>query len=1259
MRKSLVASVLALLLLASTSDVLGQSSTGSIVGTVVDVQGLPIKGAAVTLSNLGTNSSYTSTTGTNGGYQFESIDYGYYKVSVALAGFKAGVVNNIKLDAATQYSVPPITLEVGAKEDSVVVEAGAEIVNTTSAEVTSTVEKAQIDSLPILNRNPLALLSLEAGVANSGPNGAIATTINGQRTSFSNVTIDGINVQDNFIRENGLDFSPNLPFNSQAQEFTVVNQNSAVENGGGSSQVSLVTPKGTNSFHGEGFWYYRSNAWAANNWFNDASGITKPGLLQNQGGGNLGGPIIKNKLFIYGYYELLRLRQQTPNDTTILGPAIQAGLAASTPTLPFTYQPVDQTTGMPSGAPQTVDLLGKYPAFTPDPATMAILLGIPKSSNNTRVGDGVNLLGYQFNARSNNTLDNSGFRADYELNHHNTITATFQWNRQIVDRPDIDTSFNKVPIVSNNDSTKFLSTAWRWNSSANITNEVRFGFNLAPAIFATTQDFSKPGYLLSGFATTLPTPDFQPQGRNTHTWVWKDSANWVHGNHVIAFGGQLQRVNIFTYDSFGVTPAYGLGLNGPNAPAQTDFNSGTTTISNTAFGNATALLASAAGAVGSVSQTFNVTSQTSKFVKGAGDDRNYRQNNWSLYLGDSWRMTRRLTFNYGVRWEYYTPMDEKNGLVLLPVIPAGQTVQQTLLGNASVDFAGGPSKRPLYNARKTQFAPNLGLAWDPFGNGKTAVRAGFSMNYVNDAFVTAAGNAASGNSGLSSSLAAQGLALTVSGLNGQGFTAPPFQVPTDFQTSSNNATNQGAGIGSLAGYAIDPNIRTPYVEQWNLSMQRDIGWNTSLTISYVGNHGVGLFRAIDVNQLDFTKNGFLADFNRARNNGFLAQATPANAPGCGPKGSANQCGIFNPLFNSAIAGSQQLTVFPNLFATGGIDQTNQFFQPQFVNLVELGQIGALEADYHAQEWDTGNNPFPGFNDPVTLFANPFIMGGDLLKNSSFSSYHAGVVEVRRRLNRGLYFQGNYVYSKVLTDYSTGTNADQARFQPYLDNARPALEKGRAAFDITHAFKANFTYALPIGEGHTLLSTKSRALGLLVNGWQTASVFTWQSGNPYSILSQWPSFNRGGSRSARDTAIATLTHGQISGDLGVFVQPGGIVYGINPKLISPNGTGVPSQAQLSCMPAVTGGFCDPQPGQVGNLQLDAFNGPAYFDWDLSARKDFAVTEKLKLTFRTEAFNVLNHPVFLMGDQNINSQQFGQSTSTVSQARILQMSLQVKF
>ncbi len=230
---------------------------------------------------------------------------------------------------------------------------------------------------------------------------------------------------------------------------------------------------------------------------------------------------------------------------------------------------------------------------------------------------------------------------------------------------------------------------------------------------------------------------------------------------------------------------------------------------------------------------------------------------------------------------------------------------------------------------------------------------------------------------------------------------------------------------------------------------------------------------------------------------------------------------------------------------------------------------------------------------------PTYLGADLLKNGSFSMYHSGVVEVRRRFNRGLYFQANYTFSKVMTDYG----GSQSQFQPYQDNAQPQLEKQRAPFDLTHAFKANFTYELPIGKGHRLFSSDNRALGLLVDGWQTGSIFTWQSGEPFSILSEWGSINRG-LRTVNNTAVATLSHNQISADLGTFEQPNGTVYIINPKLVSPDGTGIPANPQLSgCTPAVPGGFCNPQPGEVGNLQLNAFNGPAYFDWDASAGKDF--------------------------------------------------------
>ena len=1260
--------MLALLtLVLFTSSASAQVPTGAINGTVVDPQGLPVEGASVTLTNQGTNYTYNSATGSSGGYQFSRIDYGVYSVKVSKEGFRQGVVENIKLDAATTYSVPPVRLEVGAKTEIVTVEAGAETVNTMNAEITGTTEKRQIEDLPILDRNPLNLLSLQVGVANSGPNGQAETTINGQRASFSTVTLDGINIQDNFIRTGAVDFTPNLPFLSQAEEFTVTEQNGDVEKGG-SSGVSLVTPKGANTWHGEGLWNYRSNGLGrANDWFNDASGVPVPRLLRNQGGGNIGGPIWKNKLFIYGYYELLRLKTQTPNNTTTLSPAIEQALTSSTPTLPFTYQPLDRVTGLPSGPTKTIDLLTTEntnafrdgttlplpTTFTLDPTMLKLIARVPTKSNNTRIGDGVNLLGYQFNARNNDSRDNYGFRADYNLNSHNTISGTWSYNRNFVDRPDIDTSFNSVPQVFNDDHIKFLSTAWRWNPSANLTNEARFGFNLAPAFFLTSQSFSSGSVIDSGgFPFTGPDPNFLPQGRKTHTWVAQDNANWVHGNHVIKFGTQFQRVTIFETNSAGIYPDLQLGFSGANSttPVRSDFQRPAgTQVSITDYNDATALLASAAGLLSNISQTFNVTSQKSGYVNLAPTARNLRQNNLAFYAADSWRVTRKLTVNYGVRWEYFSPVDEKNGLTLLPVIPAGSTATQTLLSDATVDFAGGPSKRKLYNSYWKGFSPNLGVAWDPFGNGKTAVRAGFSMNFVNDEFFTAAENAVAGNAGLSTTLtaAANGLAgPTVS--NPVAITPPSFGIPTTFSQNANIVF-----VGGNAGYAIDPNLRPPYVEQWNLSVQRDLGAGISLTIGYVGNHGVGLFRAIDVNQLFFNSNGFLADFNKARQNGFNAVA--AGQP-------------FDPLYGQA-GGCAGLPVFNLLFACGGIDShdafNSQFFIPSFVTLLEEGQIGTLVGDYHAQEWDTGNNPGPSTNNPINFFTNPWIMGGDLLKNSSFSNYHAGYVEVRRRLSSGFYMQANYTFGKVLTDYGPSVNNDQSRFQPYLDNARPQLEKSRASFDFNHQFKANFTYELPFGKGHRWASS-NKLVNQVLGGWQTGSIFTWQSGAPFSIISGQGTFNRAGLRSSRNTAFATLTHQQISGDLGTFIQNNGTVYLINPKLVSPDGTGAPSSPQLSCAPAVTGGFCNPQPGEVGNLQLYAFTGPAYFDWDLSAAKSVNLTEKIKLTFRAEAFNLLNHPVFAPpfdtngnAVMNINDLQFGQSTSTISQPRVLQLSLSLKF
>jgi hypothetical protein len=269
--------------------------------------------------------------------------------------------------------------------------------------------------------------------------------------------------------------------------------------------------------------------------------------------------------------------------------------------------------------------------------------------------------------------------------------------------------------------------------------------------------------------------------------------------------------------------------------------------------------------------------------------------------------------------------------------------------------------------------------------------------------------------------------------------------------------------------------------------------------------------------------------------------------------------------------------------------------------------------------------------------------------------------VRRRFSRGLYFQANYVYSKALTDYSGDTNGDQTRFLPLLDNAHPQFERSRANFDITHAFKANFTYELPIGEGHKLTPSNQLA-SRLIGGWTVGSVITYQTGAPYSIFSDLGILNRSG-RSSRETAFTTLTLAQLKSMSGIFKQPGGTVNTISSSLLNGDGTAVGSADALVC-PAAS--LCNPAPGTQGNIPINFFKGPNFFGMDLAVRKGFKITESKRFEFSGEAFNVLNHPVFFVGDQFINGfnnvgagSNFGESTSTASTPRILQLGLKFIF
>ncbi|MGH3184971.1 MAG: hypothetical protein ACRD1G_04465, partial [Acidimicrobiales bacterium] len=360
----------------------------------------------------------------------------------------------------------------------------------------------------------------------------------------------------------------------------------------------------------------------------------------------------------------------------------------------------------------------------------------------------------------------------------------------------------------------------------------------------------------------------------------------------------------------------------------------------------------------------------------------------------------------------------------------------------------------------------------PWGDGKTSVRAGYSISFINDEAIVAASNASGNNPGLIAPASVINLqSNSISGNSGAGLLAPPAVAVPRFGVPATFAQNRAAFGSPQAGFAIDPNLRTPYVGEWNLSVQRDLGHQTSITVSYLGNKGTALTQVLDYNQVTIGSNGILADFNRARSNGFLALA---------------KTGSFNPNFNASIPGSQQLTVIPNLCLSSsqaGCTGSRSLTSGSVVSLLQTGQVGEFVNTYFS------NNA----SGTVALTPSPLISVGDVLQNHASSIYHAGSVELRRRFNNGLTFQANYTYSKVLTN----SDGSQTNVDPLLDNAQPTIERARASYDLTNGFKANFDYGLPVGKGYAL-NPGNAWVRTLVSGWRTTSIFTWQSGSPFSI-----------------------------------------------------------------------------------------------------------------------------------------------------------------
>lgn len=1177
---------LLVLALACISSLYGQV-TGRITGTVTDASGASIPGATVELLLPGGQTALIKVeTSADGNFVMAGVRPETYSLQVSSKGFRTEIIRNLKVDTSADLSLKIIKLEISSTSETVEVSAESAVVQTSSAEVSTTVTNQQLRLLPSLNRSPLGLLQTQAGVSS---NARTATTINGLRPSFSNITLDGINIQDNFIRTNTLDFQPNLLLLDQVAEATLVTSNSNPSLGNGSAQINLTTPSGTNQFHGSLVWLNRNNIASANTWFNNRSAIARPFLNQNQFGGSFGGPIKKDKLFFYTNYEGLRLRQQTAATRTVLRDDARRGI--------MTYRDT-------SGTLRQVNVLTAA-NVTADPRAAQIIAAVPGASviNRPDIGDGLNTGGYGFNIRNNRTRDNVLGKVDYILSQKHSFAGTYTWNRDILDRPDLMNNFEAVPVVTNDGATKLLSLTHRWSPTATFTNELRGGYNLAPAPFNTSQQFDQA--IIAPTLVSNPVNTFRAQGRNTNTYNIQNNSTWVKGRHTIQFGYHSQYIRVRSYNDAGITATYTMGISAAN-PINID--AALPGISAADRATANALLSLHAGFIGSSTQTFNVKDRTSGFLPNQPNVRNFTSDNYAGYIADKWKASRRLSINFGLRWDYFTPVDEKDSLALLPVLNGQSAIAALLNPVGTFDFAGNSAGRRWYKRDLNNFAPNFGLAYDLFGDGKTSFRAGYSVNFANDEFIRSLDNSTATNNGLSQPATQPTLNARASAL--PAVPAPAYKVPRTY--ADNYAVNSQAAIG-----IPDPNLVTPYVQQWSAGIQREITGGI-LEVRYVGNRATKQFRAFDYNQVLIDVPGYAADFNRARNNGELARAAT---------------GTFNPAYNAAIAGSQPLPFFNSLPSAGLLGNAT------IRGIIERGEIGELGNTYQIN----------GLNGSVNFYRNANALGTNMMTNYSNASYHGLQIDYTRRYARGFYFQANYVWSKNMSDAAGDA---QTRFEPFLDINNGGIEYSRTPFDLRQQFKLNSAWDIPIGKGRKIDAGKVG--NFIAGGWTVSTFVTVNSGSPFSIFSGRGTLNRT-ARSGLNTVVTNLTVSQLESLMKLRVEPDG-PYWFSPALITSDTRGTALEGRT---PTANQAFFNPGVGQLGSLGRRVFDGPIFKNADVAIQKRFTVLEKQSVDFRAEMFNFTNSVSFNVGDYSINGTNFGRITGTQSGRRVVQFSLYYRF
>lgn len=1245
MIRRLTSVILTVLLLASVP-AFGQGTRGSLSGSVKDPNSAAIVGAAVTLKNAGTGEEFKTTSNAQGNFSFPSLGPGKYSATIEAPGFKKTELTEITIEVAQPAAVE-ISLEVGAVTEQVTVTGTAqEVINTTSPTLSKTISSKQVQDLPLLTRNPLDLARLQAGLAVNGTNVRDAS-VQGLRGNATNVTQDGINAMDNFVKTSSF-FAISSPSLNATSEFSITVGTVGSDAGRGVAQISLVTPSGSNGFHGGVFYQNRNDGFNANTFFNNASGLNNiahtglgdkpPRLNQHFFGVQSSGPVYipklydgRNKSFWFFSYEGFREKFQATRNRTVLSDLARTG----------TFQYINS-----AGATQSINLLSLGNFHTLNPLSTAQLNAMPQA-NNKDVGDQLNLQGFRYNVSGTDPSDRYNGRFDQQLwDSQKWGSHKFEFTYHHGDFLLTPDTFNALEAPFPGGVNAFqASQRVLWSAAihstfgAHMTNEARVGRQFAPVGFLRDSQPTVP-FIVFGAATTNYDNNFMSQGRNTQLWQGVDNFSLVKGSHTFRMGNDTASISAISTNDAGINPIVTLGTNSanpdgildsvfPNIPRNPN---GTLTSAGTSiFNNARAIYRDLTGMLNNAAATFNVNSPSSGFVPGATRSREFLYRDVSFYFQDAWKLKRNLTLNYGMRYEFEGVPTLPDGLGLQVTNfndifgvggPGNLFNPNSTAGNASatLDFVSGKTGKGLYKNDWNNFAPFIGFAYAPNfesgplhwlfgGEGRSSIRAGYSISYLQDGFTVVSNALGTGttNPGLIQTVANN----TPTGTLGAGFvplTTPTFKVPITSAENFNASTTNGL-------WAIDPNLRTPYVQQWSFGFEREINSNTAIEVRYAANHATKIYRAIDYNETNIFENGFLQEFLNAQKN--LA---------------ANN----NTTFAAGATGIA-LPIFTKLFT--GVSNANGFGNSTFISNLQQNNIGAMANSLAFSSTFKASRA----NLPAAFFVtNPNAAFARVIGNFSYSKYQSLQIEIRRRFSGGLSFQANYTLARTLND-GVAING-QSTFEAPRSLRNFRLDYQNSDQDQRHRFVANVVYDLPFGTGRRYLNSLWAPARKAIEGWTAGGIVTYQTAAPFYVFSNRSTFNQfsPGNNSAQ---LVGQTFEQFKANIGVFRTPVGIFF-INPTQLNiVTATNATTGAVTLTSARLKDGILGaPAPGTFGNFPTNSLFGPNFTVTDFNLSKRTYFSERGNVQFSMTVFNLFNHPNYVIGNQAFDATTFGRITQT---------------